>query len=107
MLWLSFLAIAFSIYTVRFYHSVLPIEVALTLGGVVLFAIAYFSIRKLKEKESGLTFKPDRINHSDSLLNAEALVVASAFGMKPEVKTDSPMEFGGGGFSGGGSDGSF
>lgn len=107
MLWLSFLAIAFSIYTIRFYHSVLPIEVALTLGGVVLFGIAYFSIRKLKEKESGLTFKPDRINHSDSLLNAEALVVASAFGMKPEVKTDSPMEFGGGGFSGGGSDGSF
>lgn len=107
MLWLSFLAIAFSIYTIRFYHSVLPIEVALTLGGVVLFAIAYFSIRKLKEKESGLTFKPDRINHSDSLLNAEALVVASTFGMKPEVKTASPMEFGGGGFSGGGSDGSF
>ncbi|MDQ8015056.1 MAG: hypothetical protein REI96_21605 [Flavobacterium nitrogenifigens] len=107
MLWLSFLAIAFSIYTIRFYHSVLPIEVALTLGGVVLFAIAYFSIRKLKEKENGLTFKPDRINHSDSLLNAEALVVASTFGMKPEVKTDSPMEFGGGGFSGGGSEGSF
>lgn len=107
MLWLSFLAIAFSIYTIRFYHSVLPIEVALTLGGVVLFAIAYFSIKKLKEKESGLTFKPDRINHSDSLLNAEALVVASTFGMKPEVKTVSPMEFGDGGFSGGGSGGSF
>ncbi|WDF65222.1 hypothetical protein [Flavobacterium sp. KACC 22763] len=107
MLWLSFLAIAFSIYTVRFYHSVLPIEVALTLGGVVLFVIAYFSIKKLKEKESGLTFKPDRINHSDNLLNAEALVVASTFGMKPEVKTGSPMEFGGGGFSGGGSEGSF
>ena len=107
MLWISFLAIAFSIYTIRFYHSVLPIEVALTLGGAVLFAIAYFSIRKLKEKESVLTFKPDRINHSDSLLNAEALVVASTFGMKPEVKTDSPMEFGGGGFSGGGSEGNF
>lgn len=107
MLWLSFLAIAFSIYTIRFYHSVLPIEVALTLGGIVLFAIAYFSIKKLKEKESGLTFKPDRINHSDSLLNAEALVVASTFGMKPEVKMDSPMEFGGGGFSGGGSEGTF
>ncbi|KAF2326335.1 hypothetical protein [Flavobacterium ginsenosidimutans] len=107
MLWMSFLAIAFSIYTIRFYHSLLPIEVALTLGGVVLFAIAYFSIKKLKEKESGLTFKPDRINHSDSLLNAEALVVASTFGMKPEVKTVSPMEFGDGGFSGGGAGGSF
>ncbi|MHC0444923.1 hypothetical protein ACWA1F_05905 [Flavobacterium sp. 3-218] len=108
MLWISFLAIAFSIYTIRFYYSVLPIEVALTIGGAVLFAIAYFSIKKLKEKENGLTFKPDRINHTDSLLNAEALVVASTFGMKPEVKPQaSPMEFGGGGFSGGGSDGSY
>lgn len=108
MLWISFLAIAFSIYTVRFYYAVLPIEVALTLGGLVLFAVAYFSIKRLKEKESGLTFKPDRINHSDAILNAEALVVASTFGMKPEVKPQaSPMEFGGGGFSGGGSDGSF
>jgi hypothetical protein len=107
LLWISFLAIAFSIYTIRFYYSVLPIEVALTLGGVVLFAIAYFSIKRLKEKESGLTFKPDRINNSNALLNAEALIVASTFGMKPELKVESPMEFGGGGFSGGGSDGSF
>ncbi|MDQ6469647.1 hypothetical protein RB619_03245 [Flavobacterium sp. LHD-80] len=108
MLWISFLAIGFSIYTIRFYYAVLPIEVALTLGGLVLFAIAYFSIKKLKEKESGLTFKPDRINHSDAFLNAEALVAASAFGMKPEIKPqDSPIEFGGGGFSGGGSGESF
>lgn len=108
MLWISFLAIGFSIYTIRFYHSVLPIEVALTLGGVVLFAIAYFSIKKLKEKESGLTFKPDRINNSNAFLNTEALIVASAFGMKPAVKPESsPMEFGEGGYSGGGSEGSF
>ncbi|MFH6996736.1 hypothetical protein ACHRVZ_02325 [Flavobacterium sp. FlaQc-57] len=107
MLWISFLAIGFSIYTIRFYYSVLPIEVALTIGGLVLFAIAYFSIKKLKEKESGLTFKPDRINNSNAILNAEALIVASTFGLKSEVKTESPMDFGGGGFSGGGSEGSF
>lgn len=107
MLWISFAAIGFSIFTIRFYYSVLPIEVALTLGGLVMFAIAYFSIQKLKNKEEGLTFKPDRINNSNAILNAEALIVASTFGMKPEVKTDSPMDFGGGGFSGGGSGGSF
>ncbi len=108
MLWISFLAIGFSIYTIRFYYSVLPIEVALTLGGVILFAIAYFSIKKLKDKETGLTFKPDRINNSNAFLNAEALITASAFGMEPAVKPESsPMEFGGGGFSGGGSEGSF
>jgi hypothetical protein len=108
LLWISFLAIGFSIYTIRFYYSVLPIEVALTLGGIVLFAIAYFSIKKLKDKESGLTFKPDRLNSSNPFLNMETLIVASAFGVKPEAKPeDSPMDFGGGGFSGGGSEGTF
>lgn len=108
LLWISFLAIGFSIYTIRFYHSVLPIEIALTLGGIVLFAIAYFSIKKLKDKESDLTFKPDRLNSSNPFLNMETLIVASTFGVKPEAKPeDSPMDFGGGGFSGGGSEGTF
>ncbi|MEZ0131039.1 hypothetical protein AB9T88_15225, partial [Flavobacterium sp. LBUM151] len=89
MLWISFLAIAFSIYTIRFYYSVLPIEIALTIGGMVLFAIAYFSIKKLKNNEVGVTFKPDLINNSNAILNAEALIVASAFSIKPEVKTES------------------
>lgn len=108
MLWISFLAIGFAIFTIRFYYSVLPVEVALTIGGLALFGIAYISIQKLKNKEKGLTFKPDRINNSNSILNAEALIVASTFGLKPEVKpAESPMEFGGGGFSGGGSGESF
>lgn len=107
MLWISFAAIAFTVFTIRFYYSVLPIEAALTLGGLVMFVIAYFSIQKLKSKESGLTFKPDRINHSNAILNAQALIVASTLSMKPEIKTESPMDFGGGGFSGGGSGESF
>lgn len=107
MLWISFLAIGFSIYTIRFYYSVLPIEVALTLGGLVLFTLAYLSTKKLKDNESGLTFKPDRINNSNAFLNAEMLIVASQFGLKPETPNESPMEYGGGGFSGGGSGGSF
>ncbi|SHG25694.1 hypothetical protein [Flavobacterium defluvii] len=107
MLWISFATLAFTVFTIRFYYSVLPIEAALTIGGLILFGIAFFSIQKLKNKESGLTFKPDRINHSTAILNAETLIVASALGMKPEVKAESPMEFGDGGFSGGGSGGSF
>lgn len=108
LLWIVILALGFSIFTFRNYFHVLPVEAALTLGGLILFAIAYFSIKKLKNNESGITFKPDRINNSDSLLNAEALIIASTFGMQPEVQTpDSPMKFGGGDFSGGGSGGSF
>jgi hypothetical protein len=107
MLWIGFLTIGFSIYTIRFYYSVLPIEIALTLGGFMLFTVAYFSIKKLKDKESGLTFKPDRINTSNVFLNTEMLIVASQVGLKHEVAKESPMEFGGGGFSGGGSGGNF
>ena len=54
-----------------------------------------------------MIFKPDRINSSNAFLNAEALIVASTVGLKPEVKSESPMDFGGGGFSGGGSEGTF
>ncbi|CAD0008767.1 hypothetical protein [Flavobacterium salmonis] len=108
LLWIGLFCLCFSFFTFRTYHHVLPPEVALTLGGLILFAIAYFSIRKLKNKEAGITFKPDRISNPNTFLNAEALIIASTFGIKPEVKSsESPMEFGGGDFSGGGSGGSF
>lgn len=107
LLWVSFLAIAFSIYTIRFYYALLPIEIALTVGGLLLFALSFFAIKKLKNKETGITFQPDR-GTSDTLIHAEALVVASAFGVKPEsTPQSSPIDFGGGGFSGGGSQGGF
>jgi hypothetical protein len=107
MLWIGFLALVFSFYSFRMYHHVLPPEVALTLGGLILFAVAYFAIKKLKTKESGVTFLPDRFSTDNSLLNLEVLATASQFGMKPEISNPSPMEFGGGGFSGGGAGESF
>ncbi|OUL61002.1 hypothetical protein [Flavobacterium sp. AJR] len=108
LLWIGFLAFCFSIFTFRTYHHVLPVEVALTFGGLLLFAFTYFVIRKIRDNEKGITFKPDRIDSSNSLLNAEALIIASTFNLKPEMKPEeSPMEFGGGDFSGGGSGGSF
>jgi hypothetical protein len=108
LLWIGFLALCFSFFSFRTYHHVLPPEVGLTIGGLVLFAFAYFSIKKLKHNETGLTFKADRFANPTTLDNVQALVVASQFGMKPEAKVEeSPMEFGGGGFSGGGSNGEF
>jgi hypothetical protein len=104
MLWIGFLALAFSIFTIRYYHHILPAEVALTLGGLVLFAFTYFSIKKIKTNETGITFLPDRFSNSNSQLNLEIVIAASQFGLKPEIKAEeSPMDFGGGGFSGGGS----
>jgi hypothetical protein len=108
MLWIGFLALCFAFFTIRTYHHVLPPEVTLTIGGLVVFAFTYFTIKKTKHKETGITFKADRFTNPNAFANLQTLVVASQFGLKPEAKAEeSPMEFGGGGFSGGGSGGEF
>ncbi|PKB18215.1 hypothetical protein [Flavobacterium sp. 5] len=108
MLWIGFLALCFSFFTFRTYHHVLPPEVALTIGGLLIFTFTYFAIKKTKLKETGITFKVDRFTNPNAFANLQVLVAASQFGLKPEAKIEeSPMEFGGGGFSGGGSSGEF
>lgn len=108
MLWIGFLALCFAFFTFRTYHHVLPPEVALTIGGLVVFAFTYFSIKKTKFNETGITFKEDRFANPHAFENLQVLVATSQFGLKPEAKVEgSPMKFGGGGFSGGGSSGEF
>lgn len=108
LLWIGVFCVAFSIFTIRYYHSLLPIEIAITLGGIILFSIASFSIKKLKNKTSGITFEVDKLTQKKDFINAEALVAVSAFGIKPETKIEeSPLKFGGGDYSGGGASGSF
>lgn len=106
MLLLGFFTTGFSVFTIRYYHQILPIEVALMLGGTLLFTIAYFGISILKDKETGITFKPARNSDSDLLTNLEALAVNSQVDLN-SMESESKMPFGGGGFSGGGSGESF
>ncbi|MGL2962590.1 hypothetical protein ACSVH2_02080 [Flavobacterium sp. RSB2_4_14] len=106
MLLIGFFTLGFSVFTIRYYYQVLPIELALMIGGVLIFIIAYFGIRMLKDKETGITFKPARSSDIDLLTNLEALVVNSQDDLKP-MDSQSKMPFGGGGFSGGGSGESF
>lgn len=106
MLIIGFLTFGFSIFTVRYYYQLLPIEVALLLAGALLFMVVYLAIRKIKDKETGVTFKPARGSEIAMLTNLEALIVNSQVDLKP-MESESKMPFGGGGFSGGGSGGSF
>lgn len=101
MLLAGLLTLGYSFFTIRFYHQLMPLEVALLLGGVLLFGIAYLAIKKLQDKETGVTFKPDRGSDNALLLNAQALIISSQIDMKP-VEAESKMTYGGGGFSGGG-----
>jgi hypothetical protein len=106
MLWIGLLALAFSVYSIRFYYAVLSLETFLTIAGLVLFAFTYFTIKKLKNNTKGVTFQPDRFTNTKAFSDAEALI-ASQLDLQPETIRESPMEFGGGNFSGGGSGGKF
>lgn len=106
MLFVGIATFAYSIFTIRFYYQLLPIEVALVIGGIVLFIVAYLSIKRLQFCETGLTFKPDRGSDSSLLKNAQALIVSAQVPNAP-VPNQSDMPFGGGGFSGGGAGGSY
>ncbi|WP_348797382.1 hypothetical protein [Flavobacterium adhaerens] len=108
MLWIGFLCLSFSFFSFRNYYHVLPAEFALTLGGLALFAFTYVAIKKTKHNETGITFKADKLTDPNAFANLQVLVTATQFGLKPEVPVeDSPIKFGGGGFSGGGSSGDF
>lgn len=101
MLIVGILTLGYSFFTIRYYHQLLPLEIALLLGGMVLFAIVFAAIRLLKNKDTGVTFKPDRSSDSNLLLNAQALILSTQTDVKPST-SENNMPFGGGGFSGGG-----
>ncbi len=105
MLWVGILTFGFAIFSFRYYYHVLPTEWALLLGGIVLATASLFCIRKLKHKESGLTFEKERLHDSRALAIAQAVIVNSHAIQNIPIK--GPMEFGGGGFSGGGAGESF
>ncbi|MBC5862733.1 hypothetical protein [Flavobacterium turcicum] len=108
LLWLGLSALAFSIYSIRFYYSVLPLELVLTFGGLFLFGVTYYLIKKLQNQTTGITFKPDRFSNSTPFQAAEIIVSTQLGGAQSNQQTtDSPMEFGGGGYSGGGASGEY
>lgn len=107
MLYIGFLTLCFSFFTIRYYYSLMPIEVALIIGGVILFVLTYWSIKVLKNKETGLTFEPDHGNKINDLSNAELLIINSKIDVNSVAPIEQNMPFGGGGFSGGGSSDSF
>lgn len=92
-----------TIATVRFYYSVMPIEFALTFGGLALIVIAYFSIKRIQKNDTPFIFEADQ---DEDLSNAEILLTLQQFGNKnTEIPNDKT--FGGGTFGGAGAEGNF
>jgi uncharacterized membrane protein YgcG len=104
MLWIGMGTTVLAVLTYRYYHSLVPAEVALTLAGAFLLSLVYFSIRFLKTplaaERYGLTYLDENEAEQEDALNAEAAILSNNLG-----DTDQPepgVEFGGGDFGGGG-----
>lgn len=103
LLTLGLLALTFSIYTLRHYRTLLPPEVAATIGGVGLLAGALAALRYLRTPRHGLTAQAD--DAAAPHFNLEALVVAQT--AHAPAAPAAGFEFGGGHSGGGGAEGQF
>ncbi|PWV45896.1 hypothetical protein [Chitinophaga sp. S165] len=100
------LLIAAMVYTIRYYHSVAPIEVAMTLGGMVMLGIAYGLIRYLKEPRHGFTAASSDERHAIEAIQIESLIIAQTMSHAATPRPDQ-MQFGGGSGGGGGASGDY
>ncbi|MBO2011965.1 hypothetical protein [Hymenobacter negativus] len=103
MLLLGMLALAFSLFTLRYYHSVLPPEIAAVAAGTLLTILAGSLLRSLRPARYGLTSLPDDEPRHFNLENLIQAQTAHA----PSAPAGGGFEFGGGQSGGGGATGQF
>jgi hypothetical protein len=97
ILWiLGSLGAVASILTYRHYHSIMPFEWALTLGGLAALGLAFFLIRYFKTPKMGISYEPNR-----SKSNIIEALVVNQF-LQTDAPKQSDTKFGGGDFGGGG-----
>jgi len=104
LLLLGVLAVAFSIFTVRYYHSIMPPEVAATVAGLLLIALALGALRYLRTPRHGLTAAAD--DEATPSFNLESLVMAQT-AYVPAAPANAGFQFGGGQSGGGGAESQF
>ena len=103
MLRIGLLLIGASIFTIRYYHTFLKVEIAMILGGSILIGLSYFLLKWLNSPKYGFSVKEDLENQSYKI--AESLIVAQTFSQQPTLQGNT--EFGGGNFGGAGASDNF
>jgi len=106
LLGIGLLLIAAIVYTIRTYHHVLPIELAMAFGGVVLIGIAYGLMRYLKTPRHGFTADSDDERNTIEALQLESLIIAQTMS-HPATPPSDQYNFGGGTGGGGGASGEY
>jgi hypothetical protein len=106
ILWImgSFCLIA-SVLTYRHYHSIMPIEWSLTLAGLAFLALGLFLMKYLATPRNGFAYQPERAKNNalEALLMNQVLQQTHNTGSVQ----DTPPQYGGGDFGGGGASADF
>jgi hypothetical protein len=107
LLRMGLILIAAAIATFRYYYHVLPLDIALTIGGTLILGIAYAVMRFLKIPKYGFTYTELATENMLDYLKVESLIVAETFAKIPSAPAEERTRFGGGDFGGGGSSSSY
>ncbi|GAB3018170.1 hypothetical protein [Spirosoma pulveris] len=103
---LGTLGLIAAVMTVHHYTVLVPLNVALTIGGLVLIGLAVAGIQYLSSPKQGFTDAPDDDSPNDLFTNAASLAVGQATGAAANgPKAD--LQFGKGDFGGAGSEGQY
>jgi uncharacterized membrane protein YgcG len=100
LLRVSLLALAFSVFTFKYYFSLGHPEITLTLAGAILLAIALYLFRFLRTPRHGYT-RENLLKEKWADANPEAILISQTMGGN-QVAADTPADMGGGGRMGGG-----
>ncbi len=93
------------VVTIRYYHSVAPLEIAMLIGGLILIGLAYGCIKYLKTPRYGLTDENTDDPHFLDKLHLESVIIAETYTQQAPVTDD--FQFGGGSGGGGGASGTY
>lgn len=92
--------------TVHAYAALVPLNVALTLGGLILIGLAVVGIRYIAQPKYGFTDEPDDDSPNEFFANAANIVIVQATGAATQGAKDT-LRFGEGDFGGGGAEGTY
>ncbi len=92
------------VFTIREFYSILPIEILMITGGMILIPMAYYLGKYLQKQKHGFISSP--LPNSIDKLQVDALIITETFNGMAQPANNS-TNLGGGSFGGGGASGDF
>ena len=105
LLRVSLIAIAFSVFTFKYYYSTGHHEITFTVSGALLLLISLVLFRYLKTPKQGYT-RENILKEKWAAMNPEAFIMSQTMGGNG-VTVDDSFKGGGGAFGGGGASGDY